>query len=209
MCCLCPGPAECVAASLTVHAVRVLQHGPKPGASCVGPLADPAPCCLERARTGWEGFEPAELLCLVEAFPEGKALLAPPSHHSPPFCSRFFGCLSPFPTAEAVCASPLAGGAMVVMCTLLTSSSLLGFRSLSIPSLWNAPSCTAVWLLLPVCLYCHVSPVVPHIFWKLVSPAHAVAQGPKPFHAHPRYSAAVSGVCGWASINSTARSHPL
>lgn len=73
---------------------------------------------------------------------------------------------------------------MVVMCTLLAPSSSLGLRSLSIPSLWNVASCAAVWLLLPVCLCCRVSPVVPHIFWKLASPAHAVPQGPKPFHAH-------------------------
>ncbi|NXP41300.1 PLEC protein, partial [Leiothrix lutea] len=48
--CLCP--AGHAAASLTVHAVRVLRHGPEPGASCVGPLADPAPSCLERAGRG-------------------------------------------------------------------------------------------------------------------------------------------------------------
>lgn len=178
-----PVPGPC-------RACGCLAHSACDACAAARPRARHQPCrpfgkpCSQLPGEGWEGFEPAELLSPVEAFPAGKALLAPTSHRSPLFCSWCSGHLSPFPTAGAVCASPLAGGAMVMVCTLLASSSSLGLRSLSVPSLWNVASCAAVWLLLPVCLCCCVSPVLPHIFWKLVSPALAVAQGPKPFHAH-------------------------
>lgn len=171
------GSPACAACARALRSVRLPRSQCMWCASCIGP-------CSQLPGEGWDRFEPAEPLSPVEAFPAGKALLAPPSHHSPLFCSQCSGRLSPFPTAGAVCTSPLTGGARVVMCTLLASSSSLGLRSLSVPSLWSVASCAAVWLLLPVCLCCCVSPVVPHIFWKLASPARAVAWGPKPFHAH-------------------------
>lgn len=194
--CMLPVPGPC-------RACGCLAPGACGACAAARPQARPlGRACSWLPGEGWQGREPAELLSPVEAFLEGRALLAPPLHRSPLFCSRCSGRLSPFPTAGAVCASPLAGGATAVMCTLLASSSSLGLRSLSVPSLWNVPSCAAVWLLLPVCLCCRVSPVVPHIFWKL-------RPGGRSHSTRICHPSAVSAARGWASIDSTARSHPL
>lgn len=203
--CLCPGPAERAAASLTVHVVRTLRHGPEPGASRVGPLANPAPSCLERAGSGLNQLNCSFLLRLSRQGrlcwhrPRTALLCSAPGAPAVSLLSPRQGLSVPAPSQGepwwwcARCSHRLHRLGSARSLSLLSGTWL--------PALLSGSCClSACAVMCP--LSCHTSSG---------SWCHRLVRWPRGRSHSTRicHPSAVSAVCGWASIDSTARSHPL